>query len=155
MRNRLSGLFLSALLLTIPASAETGYSAWLRYAAIEDGAIKRRYDALPASVSPLGDSALIKAAQRELIAGVRGMLGRTLRAEVRPTSKSTIILGTLGSVKEAEPSLRLAGDSSEDVYLLKRVTLNGCRSILITASNDRGVLYGVFALLRKIRLGEP
>lgn len=155
MRHLLSGLFMSTLLLTIPVKGETGYRAWLRYAAIEDDIIRRRYDAMPAGVFALGDSALIQAAQRELILGVRGMLGRTLRAEVRRTNESTIILGTLGSVKEAEPALRLAGNLSEDGYLLKRVTLNGHPSILITAPNDRGVLYGVFALLRKIGLGEP
>ena len=140
MRYPLSGLFLSTLLLTIPAAAETGYSAWLRYAPIEDDIIRRRYDAMPASVFALGDSASIQAAQRELILGVRGMLGRTLRAEVRPTNESTIILGTLGSVKEAEPTLRLAGNLRDDGYLLKRVSLNGHPSILITAPNDRGVL---------------
>jgi alpha-glucuronidase len=155
VRYLLSGLFLSTLFLAIPAPAETGYRAWLRYAPIENDIIRRRYDAMPASVFALGDSALIQAAQRELILGIRGMLGRTLRAEVRRTNESTIILGTLGSVKEAEPTLRLAGNLTEDGYLLKRVMLNGHPSILITAPNDRGVLYGVFALLRKIGLGEP
>ena len=155
MRYCLSGLFLSTLLLTIPVAAETGYGAWLRYATIEEGIIRRRYDAMPASVFALGNSALIQTAQRELIFGVRGMLGRTLRAEVRRTNESTIILGTLGSVKEAEPALRLAGNLGDDGYLLKRVTLNGHPCILITSPNDRGVLYGVFALLRKIGLGEP
>jgi alpha-glucuronidase len=109
---------------------------------------------MPATVLAVGDSALIQAAQRELILGVRGILGRTLRAEVRRTNESAIILGTLSSLKEAEPALRLAGNVSEDGYLLKRVTLNGHPSILITAPNDRGILYGVFALLRKIGLGE-
>ena len=155
MRYLLLGLFLSTLLLTIPVSAETGYSAWLRYARIEDDVIRRRYDAMPASVVALGDSALIQTAQRELILGVRGMLGRTLRAQVRSTNESTIILGTIGSVKKVEPALGLDGNLSEDGYLLKGVTLNGHPGILIAATNDRGVLYGVFALLRKIGIGEP
>jgi alpha-glucuronidase len=154
MRRLLSGLFLSTLLLTIPVSAETGYSAWLRYARIEDDIIRRRYAAMPASVFALGDSALIQAAQQELIIGVRGMLGRTLRTDVGPTNESTIILGTLASVKAAEPTLRLAGNLGDDDYLLERVMLKGHSSILITGTNDRGVLYGVFALLRKIGLGE-
>jgi alpha-glucuronidase len=154
MRRLLSGLFLSTLLLAIPVSAETGYGAWLRYARIEDDIIRRRYAALPASVFALGDSALIQAAQQELVLGIQGMLGRTLRAKVDPTNQSTIILGTLASVKAAEPTLRLAGNPGGDGYLLKRVMLKGHPSILITGPNDRGVLYGVFVLLRKIGLGE-
>ena len=155
MRYLLSGLFLSTLLLAVPVRAETGYRAWLRYAPINDAIIRRRYDAMPASVFALGDSSLIQTAQRELILGVRGMLGRTLRAGVRRTHESTIILGTLDSVTKDQPGLRLGGSLSDDGYLLKRVMINGHSSIIITASNERGVLYGVFALLRKIGLGEP
>ena len=43
----------------------------------------------------------------------------------------------------------------EDGYLLETSTSRGVAYTVVTASNDRGVLYGVFALLRKIALGEP
>ncbi len=39
--------------------------------------------------------------------------------------------------------------------LLKTVRSGGPRYMVVTAHNDRGVLYGAFALLRKIALGEP
>jgi alpha-glucuronidase len=155
MKYSLLGLLLSMLLLQNPVAAETGYSAWLRYAPIENQVARRRYDAMPASVFGLGDSSMVEAAQRELILGVRGMLGKKLRIARRPTGQSTIILGSLALVKQVRPAIRLAGTLSEDGYLIKRVTLNGHPSILVTAPNDRGVLYGVFALLRKIGLGEP
>jgi alpha-glucuronidase len=155
MKYCLSGLFLSTFLLANPAAAETGYSAWLRYVPTENHINRRPYRAMPGSVFAPGNSALIQAAQRELVLGVRGMLGKTLRTEGRPNSESTIILGTFASLHQLEPALRLAGNLGEDGYVLKRVTLNGHSSILVTAPTDRGVVYGVFALLRKIGLGEP
>ena len=155
MKYFLSGLFATLLLMTSPAAAETGYRAWLRYAPTENQITLRSYDEMPTSISALGNSSLIQNAQRELILGVRSMLGKTLRTEARPTNESTIILGTIDSVNQLDPALRFSGNLGEDGYLLERVTLNGHRSILVTAPNDRGVLYAVFALLRNIGLGKP
>ena len=155
MKNFLSGLFLSTFLMASPVAAETGYSAWLRYVPIENQITRRSYDGMPTSVSALGNSSLIQTAQRELILGIRGMLGKTLRTEGRPSNESTIVLGTIGSVNQLDPALRFSGNLGEDGYLIERVTLNGHPSILVTGPNDRGVLYGVFALLRNIGLGKP
>ena len=42
-----------------------------------------------------------------------------------------------------------------DAYWLRTENRNGKRVTLVAAQNDRGVLYGTFALLRKIQLGDP
>ena len=46
-------------------------------------------------------------------------------------------------------------DSRAGRYLAEDHQSGGIRYTVITAANDRGVLYGAFALLRKIALGEP
>src|SRR5436189_6188559 len=70
----------SVLLAAAPVrlNAETGYEAWLRYAAL-DGSARAKYESLPASVTIVGDSAILRSAQDELIRGLRSMLGRTVR----------------------------------------------------------------------------
>jgi alpha-glucuronidase len=135
--------------------AETGYEAWLRYAEISDPAVRQRYAAMPAVVVAFGDSVVIKAAQEELVRGVRGMLGRTLREETRLPRENAILLGTLGDIRKAAPAIGLAADLPADGYWLKTVTVDGLTHLVIAAPNDRGVLYGVFALLRRIALHEP
>jgi alpha-glucuronidase len=132
-----------------PLLAETGYAAWLRYALI-DATIRKRYDALPANAVALGDSVIIKTAQAELIRGVRGMLGRTLRAEASVPNESAIVLGTFTSLKPLIPAADFPSHLRKDGFALKAVTLNGFPCLLIAAPNDGGVLYGVFALLSKI-----
>src|SRR5262249_6910962 len=40
-------------------------------------------------------------------------------------------------------------------YCLRTIRVGAARHLIVTAANDRGVLYGAFALLRKIALGQP
>lgn len=114
---------------------ETGYDAWLRYAPLNQPV------SLPAVVTTTGDSLLVASARHELIRGVRGMLGRTLRIEAARPREGAIVLR---SDETAPP----------DGYSLRATTIAGFHCIEISG-NGRGVLYGVFALLRKIALGQP
>ncbi len=148
---------LGALLMAAAAvglHAETGRSAWLRYAALDESALARYRQSTPAVVVGLGDAATIESARREVVAGMRGMLGRTPRVESAVPGESAIVLGTLDRVRQAVPGLA-AASLEADGYWLKSVAANGAHYTIVTASNDRGVLYGAFALLRKIALGEP
>ena len=159
-----TGLVLAcALAAGAPLGAETGYQAWLRYAPIEDVAARKRFDSLPAAVVALGDSPVIQAAQAEMIRGVRGMLGRTLRAETSVPDESAIVLGTLAALRqtmpEIPPDLKEGASPKEnlkeDGYWLKSIEVRGRPCLVVAAPNDRGVLYGTFALLRRIALQQP
>jgi alpha-glucuronidase len=133
-------LFFSAAL-----HAETGSNAWLRYAA-------RYNQPLPAVIATTGDSMLIGSAQSELIRGVRGMTGRTLRIESGVPKESAIVLSTLDRLPA---QWGLHASLENDGYWLKTLTSNGVRYTVIAAANDRGILYGAFAFLRKLSFGEP
>src|SRR5687768_11934039 len=123
--------------------AETGQDAWLRYAPIE-GAAAARYAALPATVVALGDSSVvIRSAREELIQGIRGMLGRTLRMQTVMPQEPAIVLGTVAD-------LALKSDLKIDGFL---ITTKG-KNILIAGADDRGVLYGTFAFLRRLALHQ-
>ena len=157
MRFYFFSLFLAlAFLLPVSASAEDGYAAWLRYAPLDDQAVRAQYQSLPTCVVSVGDSVVIKAAQQELIHGVQGMLARTLRIAPTPSPESAIVLATVESANQVilsrllrEPGLR------EDGYAIRTMDAGGHHNIVILGDNDRGVLYGTFALLRMIALGRP
>src|SRR5262249_35515509 len=132
-----------------------GYDAWLRYDPVDERTVGALYNALPAVIVTPDDSALVTAARDELVKGVRGMLGRTLRVVTRLTDENAIILGKLESIKSAIPASVGPAGLKEDGYLLKSLRFDGKSYLIITGPNDRGVLYGAFALLRKIGLCEP
>ncbi len=145
----------SILTFTTPMRAETGYEGWLRYAAIDDASLRQSYEkTLPAVVVTLGSSEVEQSAQAELIRGVRGLLNRTERTETALPAEDTILLGTVDEVKKTVPSFDAPTDLITDGFYLKTIPIDGHVVLVVTALNDRGVLYGAFTLLRKMALRE-
>jgi alpha-glucuronidase len=134
-------------------SADTGAEAWLRYAPLTSAA-RAKYDSLPASVVVLDTTPLLKTSENELIRGVRGMTGRTLRAENKLPQESAIVLGTNVALREAAPEWQAPAGLSGDGFALTTGRIHGFDCLIVTGTTDRSVLYGVFALLRRIALEE-
>jgi alpha-glucuronidase len=143
---------LFAPVLNLPA--ETGCDAWLRCGQIDDSRVAHRYDSLPAVVVTPDDSVVVKTAQTELMRDVRGMLGRTLRIENTLPGENAIIIGPFDAVKKVLPAFTTPTDVIADGYYLRVLAAGGHEYLVITGPNERGVLYGTFALLRKIALHE-
>ena len=135
------------------ARAENGADAWLRYARLDQRA-EQMYENLPAAVVTLGDSPVLDSAKAELIRGVRGMLGRTLRDDKTLPQENAILLGTVSALQSARIAIRNSAGLREDGFFLSEEKVGGFDCLIVTAENDRGVLYGVFALLSKIARGE-
>ena len=146
---------MSGLLLATNLRAETGYNAWLRYAALDQDAQRTYREGLPGVITALGDSAMQENARQELIRGIRGFLGRTLRIESRIPPESAIIMGTIPEFWKANPQLIPAVTIGAEGYWLKTVSIKGVSHLLLIGADDPGVLYGSFALLRKIATREP
>jgi len=146
----LLGLILFGAAAALPrAAAETGAEAWLRYAAL-DPATAKNYARLPGQTVLLGDSPVLRNAQQELVRGVAQMLGRTLSSASASPTADAIVLGKLADVHALVPGLNPPEQLTADAYWLTNSRVRGHECMVITASTDRGVLYGVFALLSKI-----
>jgi alpha-glucuronidase len=109
---------------------------------------------LPEKIVLLGDRPVLKTAQQELVQGVSQMLGKTLLAGVSSSPRNAVALGTLADLRALIPSLRPREELRPDSFWLKIAPIRGSECLIITAPTDRGVLYGVFALLSKIARGE-
>lgn len=159
--NRTRRIIWTALILAfsltaaVPLRADTGYMGWLRYSRIYDLQAREQYQKLPAVVAALGNSPVIHSAQQEMVRGIRGMLGRTLREEDHLPAESAIVLGTMAEIRAAAPGADLNAHLKKDGYLLRTMTLARRHCLVVTAVNDRGVLYGTFALLCRIALRQP
>lgn len=131
---------------------DDGYRLWLKYDQIDDPAVLKTYRKLIKGYSFSGNSATIAAAEQELCAGLKGLLSR----EISPVSKlrnGVILLGTWGSDSRLA-ELRLAENSAwlgDEGYIIRSVTLDRNRVIVIAAEHDIGVLYGVFHFLRLLQ----
>jgi alpha-glucuronidase len=141
-------LLVFALFLTPMLSAEDGHNAWLRYARLDEPALSQERQALPAVVAITSDSPMLRNAQQEIVRGVAGMVGHTLRMESGLPRENAIVLST------PDPHIALDPKLPPDGFWLKTITKDGARYTVVFAANDRGVLYGAFALLRKVAFGE-
>ena len=131
------------------AAAETGAEAWLRYAPLDPKAANN-YERLPGQVLVLGNSSVLRSAQQELVQGVAQMLGRSLTLGTGSPTADAIVLGKLADVHALAPGLNPPEELTADGYWLASSRVRGHDCLLIAATTDRGVLYGVFALLSKI-----
>ena len=133
--------------------AEASRDAWLRYAPLES-AVRSKYESLPASVVVLGNSAVLRTAQGEMIRGLKGMTGKTLDAG-RGVRERAIVLGTLATIHAAAPGLAPPNPLGAGGFWLITAQVRGFDCLIVTSPTERGVLYGVFAFLNKVARGEP
>lgn len=146
-------LSLLAVAFAPGARPEDGHNAWLRYAPLEK-TIASQYKTFPTQLEAAGNSVVLQSAQQELARGIQGMLGKTLHPIQNETGAPTIVLGTIESIRQQLHDLRPSRELIQDAFWLKSAKLHGANCLIVAANNDRGVLYGVFALLGKIARGE-
>src|SRR5262249_53843912 len=136
------------------AVAETGQAAWLRYARLDAATAERNARNIPSSVLTLESAAPIQKARDELVAGIRGMLGVEPLVVTEVPADGAIVAGTFARLRQAIPGLLSDRTLATDGYWLKAASIRGTRYLVIAGESDRGVLYGAFALLRKLGVGE-
>src|SRR5437764_11508719 len=124
-----------ALVLTVFVSpsllAESGIDAWLRYAVLDEAAARPYRDALPAFAASFGDSPVTITARQELLRGIRGMLGRTLRVASALPQESAILLGTIDDLRRAAPQIKLDTTPAPDGFWLRTVRAGTTRYTVI------------------------
>jgi alpha-glucuronidase len=144
------------LLSAMPQFAQVGptseTAAWLRYAPLDSKTVSN-YQTLPGVSVLLGKSPILQTAQQELATGVEKMLRHALKSS-GSIKGSAIVLGTIREVNNVAPSLQPPSPLQADGYWLTTAQIRHSQCLVIAAANDRGVLYGVFALLSKIARGE-
>ena len=136
------------------AGAETGEAAWLRYARLDTATAQRNTRHIPSSILTFESAAPIQKAREELVAGIRGMLGLEPKVVTEVATEGAIVVGTLTRLRQAIPGLLPDSALTTDGYWLKATSIRGTRYLVIAGESDRGVLYGAFALLRKLGVGE-
>jgi alpha-glucuronidase len=158
LRGRVRAMLLALALVAsaaAPARAEDGYALWLRYTRVADAARLAEYRAAAARLVIPGSSPTLLAARDELRRGIRGMLGRDLvlsptgadGAIIAGTPSSMPVIAALGLGDE----LRRVGDEG---FIIRPMSVQGRRVLVIAANRDIGVLYGAFQLLRGMQTGR-
>lgn len=133
---------------------EDGYELWLRYRPVEP-AWRARYAAAATMLVEGAPSPTLDAARDELRRGLEGLLGRSVPVGRSVAGDGAVLFGTPASSPDiAALGLDLAALGDEG-YLIRSVRRHGHNAIVIAARRDIGVLYGAFALLRRLQTRQP
>lgn len=143
---------LAILLGAVPAHAETGYNAWLRYAPFADAAT--RYPSLPRTLVVVGDGAVLGSARDELVRGFESILGGRVTVASAVGREPAIVIGRADRVRAVLRSTRVPPSLKADGFWLGWSSTTGRAHLVVAGQNERAVLYGAFALLRKVAVGE-
>jgi alpha-glucuronidase len=140
----------AALLATgLTTSAQTADQAWLRYTRSFNQAPVR----IPLSVHALGNGPLELSAAQELKRGILGVTGDSPKDFVTDV-RGQILLGTAQEIHQIDPDIALPNGLEPEGYSVTWTPNNGNPLLVVAGADDRGVLYGAFALLRLIASGD-
>ncbi|WP_207429168.1 alpha-glucuronidase family glycosyl hydrolase [Pedobacter sp. SYSU D00535] len=136
--------------------AEDGYRLWLRYDKVQDEQQLKTYRSQVRELIFPATSQTAMAAREELKEGLSGLLGFTLPEKSSVTQDGALLVGTPTSSRAIA---RLASNETlkklgPEGYLLKSGKVNGKNVTVVTANTDQGLLYGVFALLKRIQIHQ-
>ena len=138
-------------------AAEDGYDLWLRYRLVGDTARLAEYRATITQLVVPSDAPTIQATRAELVAGLRGLLGRDIPVGGDVTRDGALIVGTpAGSRLVAGLPLGDAlRDAGPEGFVIRDMAVRGRRATVVAANRDVGVLYGAFHLLRLLQTETP
>jgi alpha-glucuronidase len=134
------------------AHAEDGYDLWLRYPPLSPTAQTRHIENALTIVSGAETPTLVSA-RSELQRGLGGLLDRPVGTAERVLDGS-VVIGTPASsptIAGLQLPLKKLGP---DGFMIRSVESGGKRYTAIAANRDVGVLYGVFAFLRRMQTGQ-
>lgn len=132
--------------------ADDGYDLWMKYKFDDQGQLKE-YKRMISTIIVQGETKTIQIIQDELKQGLDGLLGKNIPLMKSVTKSGAVIVGTPQSsvvIKNLNYTAILDTLGREG-FLVTTTEINGYKTLVITANEDIGLLYGTFHLLRLIQ----
>ena len=125
------------------ACAQTAQQAWLDHVAC------RGNSPVPLRVRALGNGAMANTAARELDTGLHALYAPASSLSTDAV-EGEIVIGTVPEIRAAYPSLQVPADLKADAYWMLESLVDGKALLVVAGGDERGALYGAFALLRNL-----
>ncbi len=131
--------------------AQNTDQAWLQYASHTPRMV------IPLNVLALGSGAIEHSAAAELKRSVADVAQTKLTARARQVFAGKTIVGTSEEIRKAYPNIPVPSDLGAEEYWVysKEGSRPSDNLIVVAGGDERGVLYGAFALLRYPATVEP
>jgi alpha-glucuronidase len=129
---------------------QPGYNCWLGYHLIENTELRNDYAVWASNIVVSLSSDEFKNAAYELKYGIKGILGVDAAETEKPVNSSFVLLGVLGESQETDSYIEQeeAAQIGCEGFIIKSVKKNDGHIVLVAGATHKGLLYGVFSLLR-------
>jgi alpha-glucuronidase len=156
--NKMNFLRLIFLVLGISwsVSAQKDYKLWLQYDAVTNSELKSDYLSNIQGIITLGNSETMTIATSELQSALMNMLGQKITVSTKLEGNNNIIMGSKVSLSlEIQKAVGSDLDKiNEEGYVIKSVSINNKKHIIISGKKEIGVLYGVYSFIRLIQTNK-
>jgi alpha-glucuronidase len=131
--------------------AEDGYELWLRYASFENKAYLQQIKSHLNQIILEGQSPTTQIIRKEIQRAWKGMLGTEVAWAQNLNQNGAVLIGT-SQYSKLINALQLPTQSlGNEGFMIKTLSIQQKKCIVITANTDVAVLYGVFHFLRLIQ----
>jgi len=154
LKHPLRYFFLALTILTwFSGWSENGSRLWLRFDKIADEQVRSAYEEQIKQIFFEGESPIITTARAELTTALSSLLDRPVSVATNPTERSGIIAGLLdqSDLVTSYVSPDDAANVHADGFVITHVVRHKIQQIVLAAKDDKGILYGVFHLLRMMQ----
>nr|AAG09715.1 alpha-glucuronidase [Geobacillus stearothermophilus] len=128
---------------------------WLRYAPVDHPERLAQYRKwCKELVTPANPSPLLASAIFELHQGIESMLHMKPQCVAVPAEAYSLCLGVKGQSALIDEALAPLADASEDSYVIRTISQDGRKHLLMAGVSERGALCSAFHLLRLMQMGE-
>ena len=138
-----SVIFTFAMAFAIPVSSQTADQAWLRYGHAHG------MPPVPLHIRALGSQPLEKTAVEELVRGIDRLFGSSPSIGGDDT-ESAIVVGTAEQMRSTYHDLNVPSTLAPEAFWIAESHPAGKRLVMIAGGTEQGVLYGAFALVRRL-----
>ncbi|MBI1342218.1 MAG: alpha-glucuronidase [Terrimonas sp.] len=144
-------VFIIILFLFGQVNAENGYRLWLRYDLIGNQSLLQQYRRQLAAVYFSQGSPTLSVAEKELRKGLQGLLGISYKNSSGADNACLVIMKSPNNFVNQIISPAEAFQLKEEGFMIRTFRNKGKSTILITANDDKGILYGVYCFLRLLQ----
>lgn len=156
LKTKKLSLLIAFFTFSFTLSAQKDYKLWLQYETKNNLEIKTKYLNSIQGIVIMGDSETLKVALSELDLGFESMLGNKIAHQTDASGENTIIIGNKSSLNQSlQQNLKSEFEKvNKDGFIIKTISINNKKNIIITGKSDTAVLYGIFSFLRIIQTNQ-
>lgn len=146
---------LAAGVLPAQPSGPAGYDLWLRFPPVQDPALLTAYREAIGGIWMDPRGATQQIAWEELTRGLGTLLDRPLEKSAAPTGGNLLLVATLDDLPQDVREQLPGGALRDEGFLIRQLDRGPNRRLVLTARDDKGLLYGAYRLLRLLQTERP